>query len=174
MSNKPSTEFHDIWMPIPGFSRYFVSWTGKVVSSVSGKQLVSKRKSGKHVDGYQRVLLYSDQKDGKRVNRTIHSIVMLAFRGPAPTGLPVVRHLDGNNQNNFLGNLVYGTTSENQLDSVNHKKHHNSIKTHCPQGHEYSKENVYLTIKQGNVWRQCKTCSDQRSSEIKRKNRNVK
>lgn len=35
----------------------------------------------------------------------------------------------------------------------------NAAKTHCPQGHEYSPENMYLT----GVWRRCATCSRERS-----------
>jgi len=36
-----------------------------------------------------------------------------------------------------------------------HNNHHNKFKTHCPQGHEYSKENMYVYLNGG---RQCKTC----------------
>lgn len=50
---------------------------------------------------------------------TVHSLVMLAFRGPPPRGLEV-RHLDGDPANNRLTNLEYGTRAENLIDLAYH------------------------------------------------------
>ena len=50
----------------------------------------------------------------------IHALVLKAFVGPPPAGMEV-RHLDGNEQNNRLSNLEYGTRSRNVLDTKWHK-----------------------------------------------------
>jgi hypothetical protein len=40
-------------------------------------------------------------------------------------------------------------------------------KTHCPQGHEYTPENTYITPKRG--WRQCRKCRYTNNLRIKEK-----
>ena len=42
------------------------------------------------------------------------------------------------------------------------KPHPNSLKTHCPQGHPYNKENTYIS-QEG--YRHCKTCLDERNKK---------
>lgn len=39
---------------------------------------------------------------------------------PNPDNLPVVRHLDGNSQNNDLSNLAWGTHQDNEQDKLDH------------------------------------------------------
>lgn len=51
--------------------------------------------------------------------------------------------------------LREGTYQENMQDKANRGRHHNSLKTECPQGHPYSDENTY-TSPQG--VRTCKVC----------------
>lgn len=51
--------------------------------------------------------------------------------------------------------LYQGTQKDNLKDLVRAGKHYETIKTHCPQGHEYTKENTYNNPK---GFRQCKTC----------------
>jgi hypothetical protein len=55
---------------------------------------------------------------GRRNSRTVHSLVLEAFVGPA-FGRDV-RHKDGSKTNNALINLEYGTRTENILDAVRH------------------------------------------------------
>jgi len=38
--------------------------------------------------------------------------------------------------------LYWGTNSDNSLDAVSRGRHKETKKTHCPQGHQYSKENT--------------------------------
>lgn len=53
---------------------------------------------------------------GRGSTRTVHTLVMEAFVGPAPKGQEV-RHLDGDPSNNRLGNLAYGSRSQNLRDN---------------------------------------------------------
>jgi hypothetical protein len=58
-------------------------------------------------------------RDRTRHTKKVHHIVAEAFLGPAPEG-QVVRHLDGNAENNAASNLCYGTAQENSNDAVRH------------------------------------------------------
>ena len=49
---------------------------------------------------------------------SIHTLVLLAFVGPAPADKPYGRHLDDDPSNNRLDNLVWGTPQENSDDAV--------------------------------------------------------
>lgn len=68
-------------------------------------------------EGYLQTTL---SKDGRKRLRCIHRLVCEAAHGPAPFGGAQVRHLDGNPCNNHMGNLCWGTASENQLDRARH------------------------------------------------------
>lgn|SRR5690625_1487415 len=93
--------------------------------------------------------------NGKRKTTQIHRLVAGAFLGPRPDGMEV-RHLDGNPQNNRLGNLAYGTRSENRIDRVRHGVDHNARKTHCKHGHEFTTSNTYQRPGGGRRCRRCK------------------
>jgi hypothetical protein len=47
----------------------------------------------------------------------VHQLVLLAFRGPCPSGMECL-HNDDVKNNNELTNLRYGTRSENNKDRV--------------------------------------------------------
>ena len=64
-------------------------------------------------------LYVSLRRNSSSFHRYIHSLVLTAFRGPAPNG-DQARHLDGNHWNNRLENLAWGTHSENARDSIRH------------------------------------------------------
>ncbi|MFG6338781.1 MAG: NUMOD4 motif-containing HNH endonuclease [Lachnospiraceae bacterium] len=114
----------EIWKDIPGYEgKYQASSRGRVRSMdryivrphprskapteyhVRGRVL--KRTVGAH--GYCVVGL------GKENVQKVHVIVAATFLGRRPSG-KVIRHLDGNRQNNSISNLCYGTQSENQMD----------------------------------------------------------
>lgn len=61
-------------------------------------------------------LLISLCHEGKRVTKTVHSLVCSAFYGLPPFSGAQVRHLDGDQENNQPGNLAWGTQEENWLD----------------------------------------------------------
>ena len=89
----------------------------------------------------------------------VHTLVLEAFVGPRPDGL-VCRHRNGNNHDNRLRNLAWGTYAENNRDTVQHGTHKNSQKTHCKRGHEYTPENTYVH----GTARHCRACRRLRKS----------
>lgn len=70
--------------------------------------------------GYLRVRLYEG---GKRKVLLVHRLILEAFKGPCPGGLEA-RHLDSTRDNNAIGNLEWGTRSENTIDQVRCGRHH--------------------------------------------------
>jgi len=157
------------WLPIPGWEGYYEVSDDRQVRSVPRID----RRGRKHPggiksqpanvrSGYRYVGLC---RNGKSVLMTTHSAVMLAFVGP-PNGL-VVRHLDGNKENNHLSNLAYGTSSENAYDTVLHGRNVNAAKTHCKRGHEFTDENIYRTANGGRDCRRCMAIRSQWRRERK-------
>ena len=143
------------WAPIPGYEGlYEVSTHGRVQSlprnTTKGKILKQSLSSG--------YLTVSLSKQGVETDFKVHQLVALAFLGPRPVGMQV-RHLDGIKVNLYVGNLRYGTVSENQHDRVKHGSHHEANKTHCPQKHEYTLTNTSIDKYGG---RHCKTCDRDR------------
>lgn len=58
-------------------------------------------------------------RDHHRRGVLVHHLVMAAFIGPRQKG-QLIRHLDGNAQNNRLENLSYGTQADNMADALRH------------------------------------------------------
>lgn len=141
--------------PIPDFPGYEVTDDGRVLSTRPwrGSSAPRELRGGVGKRGYRLVVLCDGQ---HRRTREVHCLVAEAFHGPRPEGT-VIRHLDGDNQNNASWNLRYGTYSENELDKVRHGTHQNARKTHCPAGHPYSDENTYVTPSTGD--RTCRACA---------------
>jgi hypothetical protein len=67
-------------------------------------------------DGYARVSLCVD---GKSIKNAVHTLLARAFTSEQGPG-QVIRHLDGNRENNSLDNLRWGTVQENAADTVRH------------------------------------------------------
>jgi len=122
-------EIREEWRDAPGFEgRYWVSNKGRVKS---------KRKALKpkiNVDGYHYFDLGKGVGGDKRISA--HALVLLTFDKARPVGM-VIRHLDGNEKNNSLENICYGTYKENRADTVVHGTHVYGEATH----------NVKLTVK---------------------------
>lgn len=108
------------WRPVAGFEGlYEVSDEGRVRSFPrpvrvrgNGIRVMGGKVLTPHPlnHGHQLVFLYPGH-----VARTVHALVAEAFLGPRPEG-NVIRHLDGNPENNRLSNLCYGTQSDNLRD----------------------------------------------------------
>lgn len=109
---------NEIWKNIPGYrDLYQVSVLGSIRSLIkwngTEKRILN---PGKHRDGYLSVCLY---KNKKKKFYLIHTIVLETFIGSCPPGMEC-RHLDGNPRNNTLGNLCWGTHSDNMKDRTKH------------------------------------------------------
>jgi hypothetical protein len=66
---------------------------------------------------YLQVNVTDDQ--GRSSKQNIHTLITLAFLGERTKG-HVVRHLDGNPDNNHISNLAYGTPTDNVRDAMRH------------------------------------------------------
>ena len=102
-----------MWKVIPGYPDYDVSDSGQVRSRRRGTPRLLKLRP--HKRGYKLVRLWCP--DGSWKDHTVHSLVLLAFKGECPEGL-CIRHLDSDPTNNSLSNLTYGTLTENQGDRL--------------------------------------------------------
>lgn len=147
----------ETWLPIPGYEgKYEVSDSGRVRNR-RGYVLKPGNSGGRF--GYPMVIL------SPRKKRYVHELVALAFIGPRPEG-QVIRHLDGDRFNNVPPNLTYGTSSQNNYDTVEHGRHFHAGRTHCGNGHEYTEENSYWNGK----FRVCRKCRADRVAEWSKRN----
>ena len=102
---------------IPGFSKQYATEEGKIFSCRSG---VLKEKSQRlDTKGYLRVNLRDDSFPAKNVVINAHTATLLAFVGPKPEGMEC-RHLNGNQLDNRLENICWGTHQENINDQLHH------------------------------------------------------
>lgn len=123
----------EVWMPAHGFEgSYEVSSLGRVrsldrvqtysrVDRRSGALVHVRRmhrgrmlRPGRMTSGHLSVSLGREHG-----SKCVHTLVLEAFAGPRPDGLDSL-HRDGVSTNNWIGNLHWGTRSENLLDAVRH------------------------------------------------------
>lgn len=93
----------EIWKEVKGHPNYIVSNHGRVINQKTGREMHQQM----HKSGSLRVAL-----DGTKYY--VHRLVAEAFFNGDSRGMDVI-HLDGNMENNFVGNLQYMTRSENRL-----------------------------------------------------------
>lgn len=138
------------WASVPDHPGYLASTLGRIASTKSGQPRVLRQYS--HPDGHQFVCPYIG---GRRTNRYVHRLVLLAFVGKRPVGKES-RHIDGDPRNNALTNLVYGNHSENMRDRIRHGRDTNLQHTRCPSGHPFDNANTYRMPSEG--YRRCRAC----------------
>jgi hypothetical protein len=125
------------WRPIAGHEgRYEVSSAGRVRSldrTITCSNGRTQRRPGKLLSpvkqntGYLSVRLASSNPIG------VHRLVAVAFLGPS--GLPLVRHINGDPTDNALSNLAWGTYPDNEADKRRHgraligERHHQALLT---------------------------------------------
>lgn len=98
-----------------------------------------------------------------------HRISYLIHCGPIPED-KVICHKCDNKKCVNPSHLFLGSMKDNIQDCVKKKRQWNQKKTHCPQGHEYNKENTYVRT-DGKGKRHCLVCQRIRDSKRTLENR---
>ena len=153
-------EPEEIWKPIVGYEGvYEVSDQGKVrsldriVHSITGKKYLCKGKILKDTPGSHGYPTVSLSKNSKIKRACVHRLVLETFIGLPKAGFEAC-HNNGTRSDNRLSNLRWGTSSENTQDVKRHGRMYQLKIKHCPSGHEYTDENIYLYQNR----RYCRAC----------------
>lgn len=107
----------DFWL-YTGYPGYYVSYQGYVIGPGrhGEEQLLIQRPGNNY--GHLSVDIHVN---GKRIHKYVHKLVAKAFvRNPRPDIYNVVRHIDGDVENNCADNLEWGTQLDNVRDSIYH------------------------------------------------------
>ena len=102
----------------------------------------------------------------QRHTMKVGRLMLLTFVGPPPEPDQVARHLNDDPGDNRLGNLAWGTQSDNMFDKVANGLHWNANKTHCVNGHEFTPANT--GYERGGRKRVCLACGRMRARERRR------
>jgi len=150
------------WAAVPGYSGYMVSDLGRVRSL----QRVLIRKNGSSYtvkdkilraesSGHPFVNIRNDE--GVKHAVAVHTLVLTSFVGPKPPRHDAC-HGNGDERDNRLVNLRWGTRKENVGDTIRHGRHNMSVRTVCPRGHDLKEPNLRpWQLAHGR--RQCLACS---------------
>lgn len=111
----------EIFLPIPGYSRYLINNSGTIkrvahdIEQVNRwGQLITRHKKERVVKprvsnkGYLRIALC----EKGRIDYSVHRLVLSTFR-PNIENLPQINHVDGNKLNNHVDNLEWCDQSHN-------------------------------------------------------------
>src|SRR5688572_17127783 len=148
------------WRVAVGYSSYWVSSEGRVKSNFGRRTDPIVLRPARDTRGY---LCVSLSGESGRKTRKIHQLVLEAFVGPRGS-MQCTRHLNGDKQDNRLSNLRWGTIKENSADDIRHGRQPyllHAMKTHCPAGHEYNRENTRRhspDLNHSNGYRICRVC----------------
>jgi len=99
----------EIWKIIENFPDYMISDWGRVKSFKRYKDIIL-LKQGKGSNGYLQVDLC---KNGKQHPKSIHRLVLEAFKPNEDLNKTECNHKDGNKENNYVENLEWCTRSDN-------------------------------------------------------------
>lgn len=107
----------EVWASVRNVCGYFVSNFGRVVRMRAGVPWLL---NGTLTAGGRTTV--SLNISGRSQTNLVYRVEVCAFDGPPTPGRADVRHLDGDETNNRLDNLCWGSRSENMLDVVQHRK----------------------------------------------------
>ena len=109
--------------PIPGVSnKYAAGSDGRIYCYSNSRRAARLPKPFRLADGpigadYPTVTLIID---GRRIPKTVHSMVCAAFHGPKPSPTHEVRHLNGDRLDSRPTELAWGTQAQNEADKRRH------------------------------------------------------
>ena len=164
------------WLPIPDYEGYYeASNLGRIRSlprsfrKGDGRVLKPWTRKDRH-------LMVALSVNSQSTSLLVHRLIAFTFIGPPPSPAHEICHNDGNPANNVLGNLRWGTRSENLYDTVRHGVNYWATRTHCAQGHEFTPENTRIVPRPGGkTQRVCIICrretvrkSDRRRRQMER------
>lgn len=145
----------EIWKDIPGFEGYYQASSSGNIRSLSRRIVQS---NGNEYQFTGRILKpfvvkrfgnpsykqYTLWKDGVRRVAFGRKLVAETFLGPRPEGMEVCHNMPNSSLDDSVKNLRYDTHYNNMQDIKRHKTHNNSIKTHCPRGHNFTDKNTKI------------------------------
>lgn len=110
---------------------------------------------------------------GKYCGKSSHRISWELYRGKIPLGMCICHHCDVRNCVN-PEHLFLGLPRDNVLDAWAKGRHfkvrnHYELKTHCKNGHEFTKENTYL---EGGRYRKCIECRREKNRRYEERIKN--
>lgn len=109
----PFAEPGEIWKPIPGVPRYYVSDLGRVASVMPKWPAGRLLKPALEKEGYFKVFL-------AHKNYYVQRLVALAFHGEPPIPTMDAAHDDGVRTNNRAENIFWKTRKDNEKDKHRH------------------------------------------------------
>lgn len=119
-------ELVEIWIKIPGYSRYQISNFG-AVKNCDGKIIKQFLNGTRDNNKYYAVFLSSDVPtvgwQSRRKIMKIHRLMLMTFVGFPDDG-QIGCHRNGIRTDNRLENLYWGTHSDNAKDAINHGTFH--------------------------------------------------
>jgi hypothetical protein len=111
-----ASDMTEEWRPVYGFEDYFLISNLGTVKTLNPSARVKTLAHWATDRGYSMVTLWAN---GERKHRSVHSLLLEAFVCPRPPG-NVARHRDGDQSNNALENLEWGTYRQNHFDKKRH------------------------------------------------------
>lgn len=135
---------NEVWRVVEGFLDYEVSVQGRVRRLTAGRGTKAGQvlRPTPNDNGYLRVF---PRRAGKSHTRYVHRLVLEAFVGSEPPGHET-NHIDGNKNNNALGNLEFKTASGNNQHAwdTGLMPRTRVKKAYCRNGHELTPENLVV------------------------------
>lgn len=110
----------EVWKAVPDFENHYeVSTYGRIRSLKRERDKLRAEPLILKVEVRARYYYASLCKQGVKSAHRLHRLVLAAFVSPQPDGMEAC-HIDGDNLNNRLDNLRWGTKQENMADKARH------------------------------------------------------
>jgi hypothetical protein len=106
----------EVWEPIPDFSGYWISNTGRVFSESCSYSDARIMQTSPQTSGYPQVIL---SRDGEEVGKLVHRLVQRVHGPPRPSDdHHLVNHINADRTDNHVENLEWVTPLENRLHGL--------------------------------------------------------